>query len=420
MRGLAEMGQEAMGSRIFAAIVLLAGGLLVAETVAVPLLGGLLAALAGGCAFALFRPRRPPVAPAAAAPAPAGADLSQELMAALDEPSLLVRNRRVVLANPAARALLGEHIDGADVRLAIRHPAAAEWLVAPAGTGPAKIELTGVGDRDRRWEMHVAELPNGSRLVRLIDRSAAHAAEQVRADFVANASHELRTPLATLLGYLETLQDDEAASDAALRRRFVGIMLGEARRMHRLVDDLISLSRIEAERFSQPRDRVSIGTLVEEARVAAAELARARGSAIEFERPGDDPAVIGDHVQLAQLVANLLDNALQYGRAGAPVRLFAERHGDLVRFAVQDRGDGIAPEHLPRLTERFYRAEPSRSRALGGTGLGLAIAKQIVERHRGRLQIDSRIGVGTRVTVDLPAADPLERGAAPPPRGALS
>lgn len=405
-----------MGSRIFAAFVLLAIGLVAAETMPVPLLGALLAMLAGGCAVALFRPRQSPVASATILPVAANADLSQELMAALDEPSLLVRNRRVALANPAARALLGEHIAGADVRLAIRHPAAAEQLVAPAGTGAVRIELTGIGGGDRRWEMQVAELPDGARLVRLIDRSAMHAAEQVRADFVANASHELRTPLATLLGYLETLQDDDAAGDAALRQRFVGIMLGEAKRMHRLVDELISLSRIEAERFSQPRERVAVAPLVAEARVAASELARARGSMIEIEQPSDDPAVIGDRVQLAQLLANLLDNALQYGRAGEPVRLVVQRRGGLVRIAVQDRGDGIAPEHLPRLTERFYRAEPSRSRALGGTGLGLAIVKQIVERHRGRLQIDSRIGEGTRVAVDLPAAEPAETGSEPMPR----
>ncbi len=405
-----------MGSRIFAAFVRLAIGLVAAETMPVPLLGALLAMLAGGCAVALFRPRQSPVASATILPVAANADLSQELMAALDEPSLLVRNRRVALANPAARALLGEHIAGADVRLAIRHPAAAEQLVAPAGTGAVRIELTGIGGGDRRWEMQVAELPDGARLVRLIDRSAMHAAEQVRADFVANASHELRTPLATLLGYLETLQDDDAAGDAALRQRFVGIMLGEAKRMHRLVDELISLSRIEAERFSQPRERVAVAPLVAEARVAASELARARGSMIEIEQPSDDPAVIGDRVQLAQLLANLLDNALQYGRAGEPVRLVVQRRGGLVRIAVQDRGDGIAPEHLPRLTERFYRAEPSRSRALGGTGLGLAIVKQIVERHRGRLQIDSRIGEGTRVAVDLPAAEPAETGSEPMPR----
>ncbi len=397
-----------MGSRTFAAIVLLAFGLFAAETVSIPLLGGILAILAGGLAAVSVRTRRSAAVPVAAVPPAPSSDLSAELMAALDEPSLLVRNRRVVLANPAARILLGEHIAGADVRLAIRHPAAAEQLIAAAGAGSSMIELTGVGDRDRRWEMHVAELPDGGRLVRLIDRSAVHAAEQVRADFVANASHELRTPLATLLGYLETLQDDEAGGDAALRRRFVNVMLGEAKRMHRLVDDLISLSRVEAERFSQPRERVAVAPLLDEARAAAAELAFARGSAVEIERPSDDPAVIGDRVQLAQLIANLLDNALQYGRAGEPVRLIAERRGNLIRIAVHDRGDGIAPEHLPRLTERFYRAEPSRSRALGGTGLGLAIVKQIVERHRGRLQIDSQVGEGTRVTVDLPAAEAIE------------
>jgi two-component system phosphate regulon sensor histidine kinase PhoR len=255
--------------------------------------------------------------------------------------------------------------------------------------------------------MTVTRLSDGSRLVRLIDRSEAHASEQMRTDFVANASHELRTPLATLLGFLETLSDESVAADAPTRSRFLKIMWDEARRMHRLVDDLISLSRIEAERFSLPRESVELLPLIEEVRAALSAVLEEKGAALLVDAGETEPVVLGDRAQLAQLLQNLLTNALKYGRAGTDVTVrFADAGPDMLRLSVIDRGEGIAAEHLPRLTERFYRVDPSRSRAIGGTGLGLAIVKHIVGRHRGRLDIRSIVGEGTSVHLYLPKPQP--------------
>ena len=325
-----------------------------------------------------------------------------ELVAAFEDPLLLVRDRRVVLANQAARSLLGSHIEGSDVRLAIRHPAAAPHLAGEAEDGPVRIELMGLGELGRPWELIVTPLPDGSRLVRLADQSQQRAAEQMRVDFVANASHELRTPLATLLGFLETLQDDEAV-DAETRKRFVSIMFGEAVRMRGLLDDLMSLSRIEAERFAAPRDRVELIALVEAVKESVRPLAD--GRAIRIENEAGEALVSGDESQLGQMLNNLVVNALKYGRPGTPVRIRLEDAApDLVRISVIDRGEGIPAAHIPRLTERFYRVEPGRSRSVGGTGLGLAIVKHIVLRHRGRLDIQSELGAGTTVSVSLPRA----------------
>jgi two-component system, OmpR family, phosphate regulon sensor histidine kinase PhoR len=253
--------------------------------------------------------------------------------------------------------------------------------------------------------MATARLPDGARLVRLIDRSKEHAAERMRVDFVANASHELRTPLANLLGYLETLEEPKAAEDAKLRTRFLGIMFDEAKRMQRLVEDLMSLSRIEAERFSTPRDKVDLVALGEELKRDLADSLDAADASLLIDCRSEEACVHGDGPQLRQLMHNLVTNALKYGRRGEDITLrFDDAGAEMLRMSVIDRGDGIAPEHLPRLTERFYRVDPGRSRAVGGTGLGLAIVKHIVSRHRGRLDIRSRPGQGTAVHIFLPMA----------------
>ena len=390
-------------TRALAAIAVGAVGLFVATAAGAPLIAALSALFAGALAITLVSEateaqRR---APAPEASEPAGADLAQ-VLDAIEDPLLIVRDRRVALANAAARAVLGAHIEGADVRLAIRHPTAAERLGDDGST-----ELVGLGDAERRWEMSTTRLPDGNRLVRLADRSAAHASEQMRTDFVANASHELRTPLATLIGMSETLQDESAAADANTRGRFLKIMFDEARRMQRLVDDLISLSRIEAERFSPLLDSVALPPLVEEVRRSCGTMLQKHGGALHVEDRSSRAVVAGDRTQLYQLLQNLIVNALKYGRPGTDVTVALEDSGDMLRLSVADAGDGIAPEHLPRLTERFYRVDPGRSRAMGGTGLGLAIVKHIVGRHRGRLDIASTPGEGTTVTVWLPkASDP--------------
>ncbi len=328
----------------------------------------------------------------------------ETLFEAFREPALLVSGGVVRRSNAAARRLLGESIDGDTVHNAIPHPAAAERLQPSGEQASDEVELTGLGESRRRWLMRTAPLDGDMLFVRFFDRSEAHAAEQMRVDFVANASHELRTPLATLVGYAETLRENADALDEATRDRFTGVVHDEARRMQRLVEDLISLSRIEAERFSRPRDSLSLLALAAEARHAAAGQAAERNSTIEVDAPADLAPIAGDRREILQLFDNLIGNALRYGQPGTPVRIALRQERDMIRLSVADEGDGIAPEHIPRITERFYRVDPSRSRALNGTGLGLAIVKHIVERHRGRLKIESELGRGSTFHVFLPVA----------------
>ncbi|KQS04329.1 ATPase [Sphingomonas sp. Leaf357] len=358
----------------------------------VTLIGGVAAVLtAAGTSEIAVDPDQPP----ASTDAPP-LDLG-DVLEAIVEPILIVTEGRVTQANAPARALLGGHILGQNVRLAIRHPAAAERLVGPIAPGTAEpIDLVGLGTLDQRWQMRVALGAGGQRIVHLIDQTGNYAAERMRVDFVANASHELRTPLASILGYIETLSD-EAGEDAALRGRFLKIMDDEARRMQRLVEDLISLSRIEAEKYRLPDRAVDLADLVGEVR---AEIVKGR---IVLDLGDGVSAVTGDRVQLSQMLHNLVGNAIKYGRADAPVTVRLWQDAGMVRLSVADQGDGIPSEHIPRLTERFYRVDPGRSRAGGGTGLGLAIVKHIVERHRGRLDIASVVGTGTTVSIVLPA-----------------
>ena len=394
-------------------LVILALAAAVGSAVAAATVGAAAAAIAAFLAgvtasAAFFAPagQKGEIAPAAPELAPSDLPDGRALIDASEEPILLVRGRQVVLANPAARTLLGDHIEGDDVRLAIRHPAAAERLLEnpeEAREPVIRTDLAGLGDPEQRWEMAISTLADGTRVVRLIDHSHTYAAEQMRVDFVANASHELRTPLATLLGFLETLEDEEAAGDPETRRRFLGIMADEAARMRALVDDLMSLSRIEADRYSIPREPVELLPLVETVRTTLARLLEQRGASLSVDNQANGAIVAGDRSQLTQLLTNLVTNALRYGRAGAPVTVRLEDAGaEMIRLSVIDQGEGIAPEHLPRLTERFYRVDASRSRSVGGTGLGLAIVKHIALRHRGRLDIRSTLGEGTSVRVYLP------------------
>ncbi|MBX9814119.1 MAG: ATPase [Sphingomonas sp.] len=343
-----------------------------------------------------------------APPPPPAAPVSDagELIEAIVEPILLIETGRVAQANAPARALLGRHIVGQDARLALRHPAAAEALTAPAAAigGPAApISLVGLGAIDQRWEMRLTTLSDGRRVVHLIDQTARDAAERMRVDFVANASHELRTPLASILGFVETLSDDKAGGDPDVRARFLNVLLGEAKRMQRLVEDLISLSRIEADKYRLPATPVDLALLIEEVHAELADGLDRRTEDLIGEIDVGVPSVAGDRAQLSQVLHNLIGNAMKYGRAGTPVvtRLWRDGTG-LVRITVADEGDGVAPEHLPRLTERFYRVDAGRSRGLGGTGLGLSIVKHIVERHRGRLDLQSTLGKGTTASVALP------------------
>lgn len=324
------------------------------------------------------------------------------------DPLLGVADNIVAIANDAAIRLLGRHIVGADIRTAVRHPVAAEWLSRI--DGDATLETINLVDYPRpgqRWTMRIAALSNGERIVFLSDRSAIDAADRMRSDFVANASHELRTPLAAILGYVETLQDMNGEADGPTRHRFLSIIEREARRMQQLVIDLLSISRVEADRFRRPTAEVDLAAVVRHTITQLQDSEAARPKDIVAALGSEALPMLGDEAQLGQLAHNIISNAMKYGRPGTPVTVELLREGSRVRLSVRDEGDGVAPDHIPRLTERFYRVDEARSRSVGGTGLGLAIVKHISERHQGQLDIESEIGKGTRVSVTFPlAADP--------------
>ncbi|AUW59198.1 ATPase [Sphingobium sp. SCG-1] len=363
----------------------------------------------------------PPTASTLDIPAPgeandilANADFDA-ILEGITEPVLVAARGKIVRANRAALRLLGTHIVGEDARIAIRHPAAAERLASPGPLAePISINLVGLGTREQRWEMRIAPLASpdryganeNRRIVHLMDRTGNYAAEKMRVDFVANASHELRTPLAAILGFIETLTDPIAGEDKDTRGRFLKIMDGEARRMQRLVEDLMSLSRIEAEKYRTPDAAVDLRELTSEVAAFFRDGHDERGKDVVAQIDGGTPAVQGDRAQLSQLLHNLVGNAAKYGRPGTPITVhLGPGSSGMVRLTVTDEGEGIAPDHLPRLTERFYRVDSGRSRAMGGTGLGLAIVKHIVERHRGRLDIASIVGKGTTITILIPVAE---------------
>ena len=325
--------------------------------------------------------------------------ISQAILDAIDEPALIVGSGKVKGANQAAQSLLGEAIQGRDLRFAIRHPLALDTILAGR---QADLELIGIGSAERPWHLSVRPLAGGT-LVLLSDRSIVRAAERMRTDFVANASHELRTPLATIIGYAETLGEEGPVSDE-MRSRFGATIEAEARRMLRIVEDLMSLSRIEADRYRIPSEDVDMAEVARIAIEHSAMQAERRGCRIESQIEEPIPILKGDFGQVLQLADNLVGNAIRYGCNDRCIAITVKvaGEGNRVLFSVKDGGDGIAPEHLPRLTERFYRVDSARSRESGGTGLGLAIVKHIVERHRGEMRIDSSPGQGTEVSVSLP------------------
>jgi two-component system phosphate regulon sensor histidine kinase PhoR len=340
-------------------------------------------------------------------PVPAKADAPRaDLMhiESLNGPVLILRGTWVEAANSAARSLLGARVVGSDIRLTVRHPALLDAVDQVMAEGASdEREISGLADGNRSFRLRALADGDGRCILLLDDVTQAKATERMRVDFVANASHELRTPLATLTGFIETLQGP-AAEDEPARQRFLGIMATEADRMRRLIDDLMSLSRIELDKFIRPTQPLNLAGIAGEVARTLAMRLEADQRQLLIEEPADLPAVIADRDQVLQVLHNLVSNALKYGRSGTPIHVGLATLDGMVRISVRDIGDGIAPEHLPRLTERFYRVDSQRSRTMGGTGLGLAIVKHIVERHRGRLEIDSRQGEGTVVSFTLPVA----------------
>ncbi|MBL8572052.1 MAG: hypothetical protein JNM13_00110 [Hyphomicrobiaceae bacterium] len=245
-------------------------------------------------------------------------------------------------------------------------------------------------------------------LLRIIDRTEAYLVERMRVDFIANASHELRTPLASLIGFVETLQGP-ARDDPNARAKFLAIMLDQANRMKRLIDDLLSLSRVEMKAHVRPDTPLDLAVTCRHVVDALGPVAAEAGVSIETDITSEAAVVLGDRDELVQVISNLIENAIKYGGEARRVRLGLRREslpqrGAQVVIEVQDWGPGIAIEHVPRLTERFYRAGNAQSREKKGTGLGLAIVKHILARHRGQLKIDSEVGRGSTFQVRLEAA----------------
>ena len=339
---------------------------------------------------------------------------SNAVIAALPDPLVLINERReVVRQNAAAQALLGDHVLRRDLAVALRQPGLLAAVDAVLAGGPGRLVEFDLGSPvERHLSARIDPLPARTEdgvvlLVSLHDLTSVKRVEQMRADFVANASHELRTPLSTLVGFIETLHGP-ARDDEDARVKFLAIMQQQASRMARLVEDLLSLSRIEMNEHLPPTTPINVVTVLRHVGQTLELKAAARGMSIDYDIADDPAKVVGDADELAQLFQNLIDNAIKYGEA---------RHGDHHRrravggaFATASRSRCatrarvLPATHLPRLTERFYRVDTARSREIGGTGLGLAIVKHIINRHRGQLEIDSEIGEGTVFTVHLRGA----------------
>jgi two-component system phosphate regulon sensor histidine kinase PhoR len=381
---------------------------------AVFLAGGLLTLLA---VAALLPRREPDPMPAAPAEPAAGAMPSAFALALIEKlptPLLLIApNGRVNYANPAAKDALPHAQAGAHFASLIRAPVFVEAVTATLSDGEERrVRFAAQHGRERFFEARVGHLPadgvfgpEALAIVQIEDRTETRRAEQLRSDFIANASHELRTPLASIIGYIETLQN-HARNDPEARERFLGIMAREAGRMQRLVDDLMSLSRIELSEHLRPVEAWSLNQIAADSATALLPVARQQGVTLTIDLPSGGAPVLGDRDQLAQVFTNLIDNAMKYGGSGATVRVLpappSRAHPNRVGVTVTDDGPGIPREHIHRLTERFYRVSVASSHNKGGTGLGLAIAKHILNRHQGRLEIVSTLGAGSSFTVWLP------------------
>jgi two-component system, OmpR family, phosphate regulon sensor histidine kinase PhoR len=334
------------------------------------------------------------------------------LIGAMPEPAIVIGgDGRLAAANDPARALLPALKIGEPLVLALRAPDVIDSLRRVMAGGKSETVLW--SERvpvERLFDVCVAPLPAetgevGAALLTLRDLTEARRVERMRVDFIANASHELRTPLASMLGFVDTLQGP-ARDDARAREKFLAIMREQGRRMARLVDDLLSLSRIEQNQHVRPEAPIDLALIARHVADTLAPLAEEMG--VELRVDANQPVVVaGDRDELVRVAENLIENAIKYG-AGADgsnsgrVEVAVTRTAREGRLSVRDYGRGIAPEHLPRLTERFYRIDAGQSRSRGGTGLGLAIVKHILARHRGRLTISSQLGHGSTFAVIAP------------------
>ena len=341
--------------------------------------------------------------------------LAREVLAHLPDPLMLLdETGRVLFANGAMQTVIGVGPENKHISLLLRTPVVLEAVAQTTATGEdSSVEFIIPVPVERHYQAYVRRLSSQPPVTTLLlhDLTAAKRTEQMRADFVANASHELRTPLAAVSGFIDTLKG-HARDDAQARDRFLDIMSVEAGRMRRLIEDLLSLTRIELNEHVRPAGRVSIEAIVREAFAALSPLAQIDGIRLEVTAAPGLPPVVGERDELIQLFQNLIHNAIKYGKSGghvwvmiAPAPVSGGRGAaSMLAISLRDDGEGIPSDAIPRLTERFYRVDVKRSREKGGTGLGLAIVKHIVNRHQGRLSIESKAGEGSTFTVLLPIA----------------
>ncbi|MGH7701949.1 MAG: ATP-binding protein [Gemmatimonadales bacterium] len=313
---------------------------------------------------------------------------------------------RIVTANPAARRLLGYEPDEVlpDLAQLFRFKSAREVVdavLAGSSVLPRELDLD-----DRAVVVSARSLPAGGAVLVIHDVTELRRLEAMRRDFVANVSHELKTPLTSISGYAETLLGELPEGETS--RRFLQVILSNARRMQRLVDGLLDLSRIESGGWRPNPEPVDPGAAVREAWAPFAERATARQIGFTLDAPADTGALLVDPDALRQVLTNLLDNALRYTPVGGLITVQARREEEEIALSVSDTGSGIPRDHLPRIFERFYRADPSRSREEGGTGLGLAIVKHLVEAHEGRVEAESEIGRGATIRCWLPVEPALD------------
>lgn len=401
-----------------AAVILLVSGLALLGLALFGELKPLPAVLAficvAGAALVPWRLHNPAVAADPVPENPAETAVVRALIEGMPEPTLLLdRAGRVLHLNLTAARLVPALRRGEPAQFALRSPdVLAALREALATATPRRVSTLHHGAVDQWMELAITPVSVPTTLGRrdlcmlmtFHDQTPMRRVEEMRADFVANASHELRTPLAALSGFIDTMQGP-ARDDPAARDRFLGIMRAQATRMARLIDDLLSLSRVELSAHVQPVARVDLRSIIRQVVDGLEPLARDRGVTIATELPDDRLSIAGDREELLRLFENLIENALKYGASGEQVIVSSSRAADGgIRIAVRDFGPGISPEHLPRLTERFYRVDVGDSRAQGGTGLGLSLVKHIVNRHRGKLTIDSIKGRGATFTVSFPQA----------------
>jgi len=345
--------------------------------------------------------------------------LLPEVLDALSDPVIMVDGRKVVtFANAASLIAWPALTRGTPLSFTLRAPDLIEAIddVLARKTTVSRGTMTERQPVERFFEFQVVGLspsanasPRTAPAAVLVfrDLTEARRLESMRVDFVANASHELRTPLASLLGFIETLQGP-ARNDPHAQSRFLDIMREQGRRMARLIDDLLSLSRVEMSEHRRPVDKVDFGALIRQVVDTLRPVAEERQVAFNLNLPDQALYVIADRDELMRVAENLIENGIKYGQMGKQLDVSLKVHEPNseqpceCHLRVQDYGPGISSEHMPRLTERFYRVDASASRETGGTGLGLAIVKHIINRHRGRLMIESELGSGSTFHVYLP------------------